>query len=62
VTTKNDDCLFCQVVLVDDVIIPIVTTLALGLRPRQGLVRLRAKKEAQESCRMFLGVQESVRE
>ncbi len=39
-----------------------VATLALGSRPRQGVAKLRAKKEARESCRMFLGVQESVRE
>jgi hypothetical protein len=30
-----------------------VTTLALGSRPRQGVARLRAKREAQESCRML---------
>jgi hypothetical protein len=39
-----------------------VATLALSLRPRQGLVRLWAKKEAQKSYLMFPGVQKSVRE
>jgi len=39
-----------------------VATLALGSWPRQGLVKVRAKMEAQESCFMFLGVWESVRE
>jgi len=39
-----------------------VATLALGLQPRQGVARLRAKREAQESCRMLSGVQENVRE
>ncbi len=39
-----------------------VATLALGLRPRQGIVRLQAKRGAHESCRMLLGVQDSVRE
>jgi hypothetical protein len=39
-----------------------VTTLALGLRPRQGLARVRAKKEAQESHLMLQGVWESVKE
>jgi len=40
----------------------IVATLALGSRPRQGLARLQAKKEAQESHIMLPGVWESVRE
>jgi hypothetical protein len=40
----------------------IVTTLALGSRPKQGVARLRTKKEARESCRMLPGVQESARE
>jgi hypothetical protein len=31
-------------------------TLALGLLPRQGLARVRAKREARESHLMFLGV------
>jgi len=39
-----------------------VATLALGLQPRQGLVKARAKKEARESHFMLLGVQKSVRE
>ncbi len=39
-----------------------VTTLTLGLRPRQRLARVRAKKEAQESYLMLSGVQKSVRE
>jgi hypothetical protein len=43
-------------------LITYVATLALGSQPRQGVTRLRAKREAQESCRMLLGVQESVRE
>jgi hypothetical protein len=33
-----------------------VTTLALGSRPKQGLARLRGKKEAEKSHLMFLGV------
>jgi hypothetical protein len=39
----------------------IVATLTLGSRPRQRLVRVWAKKEAQESHLMFTGVQKSVR-
>jgi hypothetical protein len=39
-----------------------VATLALGLWPRQGFARVRAKKEARESHLMLLGVQKSVRE
>ncbi len=34
----------------------VVTTLALGLQPRQGLVKVRAKREAQESHLMLLGM------
>jgi hypothetical protein len=34
----------------------IVITLTLGSRPRPGLARVQAKKEAQESHLMFLGV------
>jgi hypothetical protein len=34
-----------------------VATLALGSRPRQGVARLRAKKETRESHHMLLGVQ-----
>jgi hypothetical protein len=34
-----------------------VTTLALGSRPRQGVARLQAKRETQESHHMFLRVQ-----
>ncbi len=41
---------------------PNVITLALGLQPRQGLARLRAKKEVRESHQMLLGMQKSVRE
>jgi hypothetical protein len=33
-----------------------VTTLALGSRPRQGLIRLRTKREARESHYMLLGM------
>jgi hypothetical protein len=33
-----------------------VATLALGSRPKQGLVKVRAKREAQESHTMLLGV------
>jgi hypothetical protein len=33
-----------------------VATLALGSRPRQGVARLRAKREAWESCSMLLRV------
>jgi hypothetical protein len=40
----------------------IVITLTLGSWPRQGLARLRAKREARESHIMLLGVQKSVRE
>jgi hypothetical protein len=39
-----------------------VATLTLGLRPRQELARVRAKKETQESHLMLSGVQENVRE
>jgi hypothetical protein len=39
-----------------------VVTLALGLRPKQGLAKLRAKKETRKSCHMLLGVQENVRD
>jgi hypothetical protein len=38
-----------------------VTTLTLGSRPKQGLARVRAKREAWESHLMLLGVQKSVR-
>jgi hypothetical protein len=41
--------------------IDVVTTLTLGLWPRQGLARVRDKKEAQEAHLTFSGVQESVR-
>jgi hypothetical protein len=34
-----------------------VATLASGLRPRQGVTRLQAKKETQESLHMLPGVQ-----
>jgi len=37
-----------------------VATLALGSWPRQGLVKVRAKREAQESHFMLSGMQESV--
>jgi hypothetical protein len=40
----------------------IVVTLALGLQPRQGIARLRAKREAGESHLMLPRVQKSVRE
>ncbi len=40
----------------------IATTLALRLRPKQGLVRLRSKREAHESHLMFPKVQKNVRE
>jgi len=33
-----------------------VTTLAFGLQPKQGLTKVRAKSEAQESHFMFLGL------
>jgi hypothetical protein len=39
-----------------------VATLALGSRPRQRLVKVRAKREAQESHFMFPGGQRSARE
>jgi hypothetical protein len=35
---------------------PFGVTLAWGLWPRQGLTKVRAKKEAQESHLMFLGM------
>jgi hypothetical protein len=44
------------------VLAPFVVTLALGLRPRQGLARVRAKREAWESHFVLLRVQKSVRE
>jgi hypothetical protein len=40
----------------------IIATLALGSRPRQGLPRVHAKREAWESHFMLPGVQKSVRE
>jgi hypothetical protein len=40
----------------------IVATLALGFRPKQGLVRVRAKREAKESHIMLPGMYKSVRE
>jgi hypothetical protein len=43
-------------------LIPFVATLALGLQPRQGLVKVQAKNVAWESHFMFLGVWESVKE
>jgi len=42
--------------------ITIVATLALGLQPRQGLTKARAKREAWESRFMLPKVQENVRE
>jgi hypothetical protein len=39
-----------------------VITLALGSRPKQGLARVWAKREARESHFMLSGVQKSVRE
>ncbi len=42
--------------------IHIVVTLTLGSRPRQGLARVQAKKEAWDSHLMLSGVQKSVRE
>jgi hypothetical protein len=39
-----------------------VATLALGLRPRQGLTKMKAKRDTWESHFMFPGVQESARE
>jgi hypothetical protein len=40
----------------------VIATLALSLWPRQGLVRVRDKREAQEAHLTFSGVQENVRE
>jgi hypothetical protein len=40
----------------------VVLTLALGLRPKQGLARVRDKREAREKHLLLLGVQGSVRE
>jgi hypothetical protein len=42
--------------------IPYVATLALGLRPKQGLAKVWAKKEAHESHVMLPRLQESVKE
>jgi hypothetical protein len=42
--------------------IGIVVTLALSSQPKQALARLRAKRKAQESHLMFLGIQKSVKE
>jgi hypothetical protein len=42
--------------------IGIVVTLALGLQPRSGFARVRAKREARESHFMLPRVQKSVRE
>jgi hypothetical protein len=39
-----------------------IATLALGLRPKQGLVKVWAKCEGRESHFMLPGVEESVRE
>jgi len=39
-----------------------VATLTLGSRPKQGLAKVRAKSEVQESHFIFMEVQESVRE
>jgi len=39
-----------------------IATLTLGLRPKQGLVKVQAKSEAWESHFMLLGMWESVRE
>jgi hypothetical protein len=39
-----------------------ITTLALGSQPRQGLTKVRAKREARESHLMLSTMQESVRE
>ncbi len=43
-------------------LIPNVTTLALGSRPRQGFAKVWAKKEAQESHLMLPKMYESLRE
>jgi hypothetical protein len=40
----------------------IVPTSALGSRPRQGVARLRAKKETRDSLHITLGSAKSVRE
>ncbi len=42
--------------------IVVVTTLDLGSRPKQGLTRLEAKREAREPHLMFPGVQKNVKE
>jgi hypothetical protein len=44
------------------IVVFFVTTLALGLRPRQGLVKVWDKREAREAHLILLGVQENVRE
>ncbi len=43
-------------------LIKFVATLTLGLQPKQGLGRVRAKREAQESHLMLSGMKESVKE
>jgi hypothetical protein len=50
-TTKINLRYLCDIKVVMDVV-----TLAFGLRPRQGLARVQAKREVQESHLMFLGV------
>jgi len=42
--------------------VTLILSQPLGLQPRQGLAKVRAKREAQESHFMLPGVQESVRE
>jgi hypothetical protein len=51
--TKNEILVFWNL---------LVTTLALGLRSRQGLAKVWVKNEVRESHFMLLGVWESVRE
>ncbi len=51
-----------QVVTQANLLEYLVATLALGSQPKQRVGKLQAKREARESCRMLLGVQENVRE
>jgi hypothetical protein len=56
---KNSSILFIQTWCINT---NFVTILTLGSQPRQGLAKVRAKKEARESHFILLGMQKSVRE
>ncbi len=57
---KHFDC--PTMIIVQNGVLVSVTTLTLGWRPRQGLVKVQAKCEGRESHSMLSGVQENVRE